>query len=153
MTFLLRDLRDHLSGSADIADAVGERIYPDAIPQESRDSTGVRRTLFPAIVLTELSGDIAYSLAGEAGRHTTQVQLDIYTDGAGGRQSANTLSELVRNRVSGYRGQFGTGCYGTGYVLRPATNIQVPTDAGEHARYRVSLDLEIHHTADRPDLT
>lgn len=153
MTFLVKDIRDHLTASTNIADAFSDRIFPDSIPQEIRDSTGTRRELYPAIVLSEISGQPEYDLSGESGVHTTQMQLDIYTDGTGGRQKANELSELVRNRLSGYRGQFGSGASGTCRLIRPATAIQPPTDASDTKRYRVSMDFEIIHTADVPDFS
>lgn len=153
MTFLVKDIRDQLTASTAILDAFSDRIFPDSIPQELRDSEGNRRTLYPAIVIGEISAQPEYDLGGESGVHTTQLQLDVYTDGTGGRPKANELSELVRNRLSGYRGQFGTGCSGTCRLIRVPTTIEAPTDASDNKRYRVSMDFEIIHTAAVPDLT
>src|SRR5574343_1201324 len=135
MTYLVKDIRDQLAASTAVLDAFSDRIFPDAIPQEVRDSDGGRRTLYPAIVLNEISAQPEFDLGGESGVHATQLQLDIYTDGSGGRQRANELGELVRNRLSGYRGQFGSGCRGTCRLLRQAVTSDEPRDASDTRRY------------------
>lgn len=145
MTFLLKDIRDHLVGSVDIHDQFGEAIYADVIPQES--------TSKQAIVLTIISGVPEYGLRGEVGLHVTQLQLDVYTDGDGKAYRLNELSELVRNRLNGYRGQFGEGCYGTARITGGAGTSLPPQDASSRHKLRYSMDLEIIHTAAVPTFT
>lgn len=145
MTYLLKDIRDHLAGSTTIMDDVLGHIYPDTIPQE----TNWER----AIVLSETSKQPEYYLGGEAGRHITQVQVDYYTRGTQGSQAANNGAELVRNRLSGYRGTFGTGCSGCARLTNEVVLANEPTDATDDWRYRVTMDFEISHTASTPSLT
>lgn len=145
MTFLLRDIADHLKGSTAILDDVGTNIFPDVIPQQ--------QSWDKAIVLSEISQRPEYYMGGEAGEHTTQIQVDYYTKGTNGRYTANIGSELIRNRLSGYRGTFGTGCRGTARLLSCVPQANEPTDATDTWRFRVTMDFEILHTAATPDLT
>lgn len=145
MTFLAKDIRDHLANSTPIYDAFGDRIYPDGLPQDVRYTE--------AIVISDLSNEPEYYLGGESGTHTSIVQVDVWTDGTNGRARANALGELVRNRLSGYRGQFGGGCFGTSRMIRNNTVSERPFDGSDTRRWRVSMDFEIIHTAAVPTLT
>lgn len=147
MTYLTKDIADHLKGSTAINDAFGVHFYPDGIPQ------GIAWE--QAIVISDLSNDPEYDLDGEVGTHTSVIQVDVWTDGKGAkpRERINTLSELVRSRLSGYRGQFGTGVYGTARMIRNNTVAAPPTDGSDTYRRRASMDFEIIHTADVPSLT
>ena len=142
MTYLIKDIRDHLMGSALLADAVGTHIYPEVIPQ------GV--TWEAAIVLQEINSLPEYTLAGEVGTHITTMQVDIWTDGTGGRPRVTEIAELVRNRLSGYRGQFGDGEFGTARLVRSDSLAASPTDGSVTHKRRISQDYEIIHTADVP---
>ena len=153
MTFLAKDIRDHLAGSVAILNGFSDRMYGEFAPQEERDSGGDRRLLYPCIVISDVSAEPEYSLRGEVGTHKSIIQLDVWTDGTGGKQRANELGELVRNRMSGYRGQFGTGCYGTSHMVRCNSLASPPTEASDRYRRRVSMDFEIVHTADVPSLS
>lgn len=153
MTFLTKDIADHLKGSTSILDAVGNRVFPEVIPQITRDSDGRTVTPYPSIVINDLSNDPTYSLAGEVGNHTSVIQIDVWTDGTGGTSKANELGELVRNRLSGYRGTFGTGVYGTARMIRNNSVAAPPVDGSDTHRRRVSMDFEIIHSASVPTLT
>lgn len=153
MTYLAKDIRDHLVGSTAIQNAFSTRIYPGVIPQEERNSGGSRRELYPCIVYTEVTGRPENYLGGESGVHQTRIQLDIYTDGTGGQQRLNELTELVRNRLSGYRGTFGTGCYGTAHLERNEPLTMTPQDGSDKHRRRQVMEFLITHTAAVPTLT
>ncbi len=144
MTFVAKDIRDHLAGSAAILDVFSDRMYPDTAPQ------GVQH---PWINISDLSAEPEYSLEGEVGTHTTVIQVDVWTDGKGKRAEAQRLRELIRNRLSGYRGQFGEGCYGTSRLIRDNVVTSPPVNGSDTHRYRVSMDFEIIHSADVPDFT
>lgn len=142
MTYLTKDIRDHLMGSVNIADAFGEHIYAEAIPQDAEWEE--------MLVINDLSNNPEYSLAGEVGTHTTIIQIDVWTKGAGGKPRVVALGEMVRNRLSGYRGQFGSGEYGTARLLRNDALAPPDPSGGPVHRRRVSQDYEIIHTADVP---
>jgi hypothetical protein len=143
MTFLAKDIRDHIKGSVDCLDAFGDHIYESIIPQ------GV--SYEAALVINIISQQPDYYLGGEVGSHQTQVQLDVYTNGQGSAVRANEVAELVRNRLSGYRGQLGEGCFCSNAMLRSGEADPVPAvDGSDLHKRRVRLDFEIRHTADVP---
>lgn len=144
MTFILRDIRDRLEASSNIANEFGERIYADVAPQS---------VTYPFILLSDLSGQPEYALDGEVGTHISQIQVDVWTDGTGGKQKANELGELVRNRLSGYRGTIGDGAYGTIRMIRNDTTAPPPLEGSSEHRRRVSMDFEVIHSADVPTFT
>ena len=145
MTFLSRDIRDHLAGSTAITNDVSDKIYADFIPQ------GVQYE--KAIVINDITNDPEHYLAGEAGIHTSQIQIDYWTDGTGGKAAVNTGSELIRNRLNGYKGQLGTGCHGSVRMIRNDSLATPPVDGSDRRPRRQSMDFEIIHTADVPTFT
>jgi len=145
VTFIDKDIADHLKGSIAIADAFGPHIYPEVVPQ------GLKPEQF--ILINIVSAQPEYALSGEVGTHTTIVQVDVWTDGRGGRTRANELGELVRNRLSGYRGQFGSGAFGTAEQIRLDSVAQTPGDGSGNFPRRVSIDYKVTHAAAVPTLT
>lgn len=147
MTNLLRDIRDHLQTSEDINEAFGDRIFPDVVPQ---------KTAYPYINLSDVSGSVPYSLAGEVGTHESIITVDVWTDGTGRRAAAERLGELVRNMLSGYRGQLGESgqmCYGC-TLQRPLQILASdPLPGSDQHRRRASMDFSIHHPAAVPTFT
>lgn len=146
MTYLLKDIRDHLLGSEAIADEIADRVFPDAAEQG---------TEFPYFVLSEVSNTPEEGLQGEVGTHETLVDIDIWTDGTGRHAKAKELSELVRNRLSGYRGQLGEGEFCNGcHLMRGNITTNEPTSPGsDKRRRRVNMGFRILHTADVPSFT
>lgn len=153
MTYLLKDIRDHLIASTAIVNEFSDRVFDSTIPQALRDDLRRNRELYPCIVLSDISAEPEYYLGGESGKHTSQVQIDVWTDGTDGPQKCKELGELVRNRLSGYRGQFGTGCWGTSRMIRNNTVAAPPIDGSDTHRRRNSMDFEVIHSADVPTLT
>lgn len=154
MTYLVRDVRNHLDGSQAIRNEISDRIFPDRIPQRLYDDQGrPRDTAFPCIVLTEISGVPEYTLAGEAGVHMSTIQVDVYT--RKGPQETKDIAELVRNRLSGYRGTLGTdGCHARNCMLvRNDTSTTPPADGSENYLRRASMGFRITHSADVPSFT
>lgn len=143
MTFLTQDLRDHLAGSVEVHDEFGTNIYEARIPQNVVYTS--------ALVITIVSQQPEYYLGGEVGTHISQVQIDIWSDGKRGAVHANRLSELVRNRLSGYRGELGEGCFcNHARIIRYDSTAPEPVDGSNVHRRRVSMDFEIIHTASVP---
>lgn len=143
MTFLTEDIRDHLAGSIEVHDAFGEHIYDTRIPQKVAYTS--------ALVITIVSQQPEYYLGGEVGTHISQVQIDIWSDGKRSAAGANLLAELVRNRLSGYRGELGEGCFcNHARIIRYDSTAPEPVDGSNVHRRRVSMDFEIIHTADVP---
>jgi hypothetical protein len=144
VTFILKDIRDHLVGSTAIVDAFSDRMFTENAPQGAG---------YPRLHLNDVSSDPEMYLGGEAGEHTTVVQIDVWTDGSGGKARANELGEMVRNRLSGYRGQFGTGVYGTARMIRNNSVAAPPIPGSDQHRRRYSMDFEVRHSASVPTFT
>ncbi len=144
MTYLVQDIRDHLAGSVNIVNDVGNHIYPEVIPQKTQYDS--------AIVINDITATPEYALKGEVGLHTSRIQIDYWTNN-GSKYASNLGAELIRNRLSGYRGQFGTGCYGTSRILENNSLAAAPFDASDNHQRRVSMDFEIIHSAAVPTFT
>jgi hypothetical protein len=140
MTFLAKDIRDHIRGSVECLSAFEENIYVGAIPQKLEYEQ--------ALVINIISQQPEYYLGGEAGTHITEVQIDVWVNGTPVR--ANEQAEKVRNRLSGYRGTLGEGCYGTIRLIRNNEIAEPPVDGSNAHKRRISMDFEIIHSADVP---
>lgn len=90
-------LRDFLRDDDDITDRVEHRI---------RAGNALESDHGELIIITEISNVPQYTLIGEAGKHDKVVQVVAYSATPG---AAFSLAELVRNRLSGYRGVIGDG--------------------------------------------
>jgi hypothetical protein len=102
-------------------------------------------------VINDLSNTPEYYLGGEVGSHESVIQIDVWTNGDGGRARANELGELVRNRLSGYRGALGSGVFcNMCEMIRNNTVAADPADGSNVHRRRNSMDFRIRHTADVP---
>ena len=146
MTYLLKDIRDHLQTSDDIDDAFADRIFADSVPQG---------TSYPFINLSDVSNSPEEDLAGEVGTHESIITVDVWTDGTGGPQTAREYGEMVRNMLSGYKGQLGTGVWCNGaHLIRNQVLASDPAQpGGDTHRRRVSQDYRIFHSADVPTFT
>lgn len=144
MTDILRDIRDHLLGSSNITNEFGDRIFDDVAPQ------GIQ---YPYILISDMSSDPLEALDGEVGTHDALIQIDVWTDGTGGRGKAKELGEMIRNRLNGYRGQFGDGSYGTAHQRRYNALSAPPLEGSNIHRRRISMDYQIIHSADVPTFT
>lgn len=94
-------LRNFLSNDSAIAAIVGSgsaaRIYTVKIPQ------GVKAA---CIVYSRISGSGIYHMAGPSGLAMSRFQIDAW--GLTG-DAATALANLIKDRISGYRGVMGTG--------------------------------------------
>lgn len=150
MTFLQKDIRDHLLGSSAIVDAFSDRFYPDYIPQNGSVPKSPSRLSYPCVVISDITSVPYMHLGGEVGNHQSTIQIDVWTDGTGGKPRANELSELIRNRLNGYKGIFGSGCFGYAEMSRHNPLASTPIDGSDTHRRRESMDFKITHTADVP---
>jgi hypothetical protein len=145
MTFLAKDIRDHLRDSPDCYDRFGEHIYEGRLPQGANYEA--------ALVINIVSQQPEYYLGGEVGLHMSQVQIDVWYTGERGAVGVNELAETVRNRLSGYRGDMGDGFCNHARIIRYDSTAPEPVDASNLHRRRVSMDFEITHTADVPSFS
>jgi len=90
-------LRAFLLADPAIAAAVGDRVYPLKMPQ------GVDA---PSIVYQRISGQGDYHMQGASGLNRPRIQVGAWAQSID-TAAANAL--LVKNRLSGYQGNMGSG--------------------------------------------
>jgi hypothetical protein len=124
-----QDLRAYLLAKPAIAALVGDRMYPERLPQ---------RAALPAITYQRVFGTSLFTHDGAAGLGRGRLQLDCW--GSTYQQSAE-LAEAVRAELAGYLGPMG----GTGSVApRIGTVIDAPEP--EIDRWRRIVDVPLWHS-------
>jgi hypothetical protein len=97
----LKDIRPALSafllGDAAIATAVGTRVYPQFLPQN---------TTVASIVYQKISDVGNHSLSGPTRLARPRFQIDAWAPTNNG---ANALALLIKERLDGYQGVMGSG--------------------------------------------
>ena len=88
-------IRDFLRDDADITDRVGPNIWDGHAPGYVKGEM---------LIVSTITSTPVYTIDGEAGKAEHVVQIMAFAARA---KAAFTLSELVRNRLSGYRGAIG----------------------------------------------
>lgn len=90
-------LRSFLLADPAIAGVVGDRVYPNVIPQ------GIDAA---CVVYTRISGEGAYHMRGPSGLSQPRYQIDAW---ARDIDSAFGLANLIKARVDGFCGVMGAG--------------------------------------------
>lgn len=139
-----------LSQSANIANKVGVRIYQDRAPQ---------KTTGDYIVITRVSASPEYHLTAESDCAVDIIQLAYVSTS---RAAAEAGFNLIRNRISGYRGDVtylaDDGTYATGNIsectcVRGALTVEMAGDASDKYRFLCSSDYQIFSSQSVPTLT
>ena len=141
-----QDIRDFLRDVSAITDRVSTRIYPSRVP------IGVDGE---SIVLREISAQpAAYKVAaGEVGLHEKRCQVDCY---AASPKAAFTLSELVRDSISGYRstiGDAGTTQVEAIQIEFASSSIEEPERSSDVWIHRYQITLSMFVSATVPSLS
>lgn len=146
---ILRHVRDYLRDDAEIRDRVDggtnyPGIYADSVPQGHQGE---------CIVLQSVYVQHYYHLGGEAGVRESQVQVTCYSDNAA---RAESLSELVRDRLSGYRGSMGDQSPTTIKTCIITNDIggskESPADDSDKFIHAYTTEYKIIHTTTVPSL-
>ena len=90
------DFYSYLTGEATITAHLGNRIYPDASPQDAT---------LPLLVYEKTSVDRQMTLRGATGVSTARISCDIF---AASRTVCETIVESIRLRVDGFQGNWNT---------------------------------------------
>lgn len=139
-------LYSYLTGKSAITDLVGTRIWPIMAPQEDT---------YPMITYQLISDVPHHHMTGESGLWMCRIQLNVYderTTGGTGNvyKSVKSISEALRNVLSGYRGTWGST------AIRRCTvesfgDLPVAVESGEEqAVCAVTADLEVYYTKSAP---
>jgi hypothetical protein len=127
-------LRGQILSSAAIVSVVGVRVYPLTIPQAGNDA------LLPAITYQRISGLHDSSHDGPSGLATCRMQINCW---AATFDAARELGELVRKRLDGTSGTWGTVEIGGCFLDNDGdlTSLSPASDDGPHAT-RMDFTLE-----------
>ena len=132
-------IRDFLIGNADINNKVSNRVFPSHLPQG---------TPIPALVLQTINRTHEYHLTNELGISPQMIQIDVY---AATRPEVEEIAELIRDRLSGYRGSLNADTFCHGARIERNTPIDTPpADASDRWLSRQSMDFQLHITSSVP---
>ena len=132
------DIRTFLLADTDIAAVVSTRVFGGKVPQ---GTTGA------VIVLRNISGNRHYHLTNEATARESLVQIDCYQSSM---TLADALAELVRNRLSGYRGAAGSTTVQAATIISERAFREEPQNASDRWIYRSSADYSIIYSTTAP---
>jgi Protein of unknown function (DUF3168) len=94
---LAADITQYLKADATIAAAVGQRVFPNIVPQGSN---------FPAISYNQVSGVRLYDINdGPSGRAMPRITINSW---AIRYLDVRNLADAVRQRLNGFRGMMGS---------------------------------------------
>lgn len=135
-----RAVNDYLLADAGINAAVGGRVYDGRIPKGKP---------LPAIVLQVVTEGAYYELQNESAVRAPIIQIDVYDRDP--KAQSDTIAELIRSRLSGYRGALNDETFCDCAVRQRYNQFDEPPDDGtDNWIRRVSTDYRIHYFAAVP---
>lgn len=136
-----------LHDSADIRHRVATRIFAEHAPASTQGA---------CIIIRHISGTAIDAVENETGLADNTIQIDFYDENITKCESGY---QLIRNRLSGYRGDVDildergeeetitvTGIN----LLRPGGLVESPQDSSDKWTCRYSADFQVFHTQDVP---
>lgn len=138
MADISKALYTFLAADSNITAQVSTRIYRDRLPQGAT---------MPAIVYTLVSGTVEHHMENAADLANDTYQIDVW---ASSRSSANSVGELVRLRLDGYYGAFGSEQVGS-VTLQTTQHInEEPIDDSDTWLNRYVADYSIWYVSAVP---
>lgn len=132
------DLKTFLLDSDSIRDVVGNRVFAGKAPKSSRGAV---------LIVRNTSPDHFYTLTNEANALRAMVQIDCYDETP---TKADALGELVRNRLSGYRGTAGGATIQGATIARDNAFRESPENSSDKWIHRRSFDFSIFYAQTVP---
>lgn len=144
-----RIIRKLLYDSTSLRARVATRFYAEHAPERASGEY---------VIISEIGGEIFNSLENEIGTTNAIVQVDCYSTTT---TKARELYEMVRNRMSGYRGDVtypgldGNDATDTVSItmLRKGMEVTDPSDASDDWKYGYSADFNVIYTHTIPTHT
>lgn len=122
----LADIRTFILADATVTSLIGTRMYPLTVPQNGT---------MPAVTYQVISGSRGYVFRAPAGMARHRIQFDCY---ATTYTSAESVAAAIRNRLSGYMGNAGTGA-----IEAAMFDTERDFYEADVALYRRSVDYQI----------
>lgn len=135
-----RDARKFLKDSAAVRNAVSGCYCGHAEASASEKF----------IVLRDTSSVREYTLSNEAGLTQKTLQVDCYAETA---HEAEEIFQVVRNRLSGYRGEFGDGEVESVMIISEGALPTEPEDGSDNWRHRYYADFSMRYRESVPTHT
>jgi len=126
-------IRTFLRDSNAVRDKVGTRIYSGSAPRGTNGNY---------IILRIILAEHLYDLENEIGLRESVMQVDCYEETP---TLADELGEVVRKRMSGYRGLAGDVFVQSTRIVRDSTAEVPPADASDKWIHLRSMDFSIYH--------
>lgn len=128
-----KEIKKYLYGSNPIRNVVGNRIYAGKAGQIV---TGAM------LIVRNVTSQRFYGLVNEIGTKQSILQIDCYENSA---TKAYDLSELVRNRLSGYSGAAGDATVYESMIIAERADREKPENKSDRWVFRYSADYQIYH--------
>lgn len=136
-----KDIKKYLHASTNIRGVVGNRIYAGRAGQN---------VVGALLIVRNVTSQRFYSLSNEVGTKESTLQVDCYEDSA---TKAYDLSELVRNRLSGYAGAAGDATVYQSQIVSERASTETPENKSDRWVFLYSMDFAIHHDSTVPTFT
>jgi len=148
INWLKRAIYEELKDNIILRLTVGDKIYPNTVPQKTSGFTGGD---IPYIVFSRISSSHEHNLTGAAGLVETRIQIDSYSDSA---SEVDQLSNSVRNVFDGaIGGTMGTTDHVEIRDIKLVSDNDTfikSTDASDNGIYRTSQDFVFWSTETVP---
>lgn len=142
---ILADLRSHLLSFVDLTNKIGDRVYINRAPD---------KTPTPYMIVSMVSGDVPYSLQGEVGTVQPMIQIAVWERDPNGPFKADQVAELVRDKLSGWRGNWGdTFVCDCSLQSEPIALEEPPEDGSGNWWHAVNQDYKVTHRRAIPSLS
>lgn len=142
---ILADLTTHLLTFVDLTTKIGDRVYSNRAP---------RGTASPYILLGLVGGNPYYTLSGEAEVAQPTIEVACWATDPGGAYAANEVADLVRSKISGWRGEWGdTFVCDCSLESEPFDLVDEPPDGSDNWIHGVTQTYRVTHRRAAPTLS
>jgi len=131
-------LWSHVLGDANVSAIIGQRFFPDAIPQNEQ---------IPAAVYQQISSVADETLDGASGLTFARYQISAW---AATRREAKTLAEAIRFRLQSFRGDMGDVSVQDVSLIDRRDGYEPAVQNAQQSRHGVQLDFQIWFTETVP---
>ena len=132
MTTTGSNIRTYLLTKSAITDVIGTRLRPDILAQSDT---------LPAMTYTEMYTNHFYTIDAAAGIENCMLEIMVYSET---RTQADSLADLVRQQLQGYRGTAGSGEVISCKLDDTGHGYEQPTDDSDNGKYISGLRFDIH---------
>lgn len=138
-----RSFRTYCLTKTAVTDEISTRFWPNRLP---------KNPTFPCAIYNEISRTPEHHLSGAAALTKVRIQVDIFAEGASGREDAEDAANGFRDAADGYVGAAGSEYIQTCHLDSQRDDHDEPIDASDVPLYRISQDWIVAVTETIPSL-